>query len=406
MRILLVHNYYGSEAPSGENLVFQAEKALLEEFGHQVWQFTRRSDDIRKLGLRGKILGASTTPWNPASSIQIRKLADKVRPDVVHVHNTFPLISPSIFHALDGVCPRVLTLHNYRSLCPAAVPMRAGQICTECIDRKSVFPAIRHKCYRNSGLATLPLAGCVSLHRWLGTWQSHVDAFIALTDFQRDILAKGGLPSDRMYVKPNYSPERPAIIPWESRQVGAVFVGRLTAEKGVKTLIKAWRIWGKSAPMLTVVGDGEQRKELERAAQGLPVRFTGQLPRLETQREIAKARLLVVPSEWFEGFPLVMVEALASGTPIAVSNIGALPQIVEKTSAGLVFPPKAPQLLYDTIKKSWKQDGQELGHLALNARKAYERYYEKGANYKMLIEIYRSARQTFNEKNSIRKKFH
>ena len=159
MRILLVHNFYGSAAPSGENQVFEAEKVLLQSRGHEVAEFTRHSDEIRGPGVWGSIKGAAATRWNPWAAQAIRRAVARFLPDVVHVHNTFPLISPSIFHALAGMgVARVLTLHNYRLFCPAAIPMRAGQVCTDCLDRRSVLPALQHGCYRNSRLATVPLA--------------------------------------------------------------------------------------------------------------------------------------------------------------------------------------------------------------------------------------------------------
>jgi glycosyltransferase involved in cell wall biosynthesis len=185
-------------------------------------------------------------PW---SARAIRQAVARFLPDVVHVHNTFPLISPSIFHALAGTgVARVLTLHNYRLFCPAAIPMRAGQVCTDCLDRRSVLPALQHGCYRNSRLATVPLALNVALHRAAGTWAHQVDAFIALTEFQRQRVVDAGLPASRVFVKPNFYPGNPAVVPWGQRQPYVVFAGRLTAEKGVATLIRAWQLWGPRRP--------------------------------------------------------------------------------------------------------------------------------------------------------------
>ena len=159
MKVLLVHNFYGSAAPSGENQVFEAEKALLQSRGHEGAEFARHSDEIRGQGVWGTVRGAAATPWNLRSAQAIRQAVARFLPDVVHVHNTFPLISPSIFHALAGKgVARVLTLHNYRLFCPAAIPMRAGKVCTDCLDQRSVLPAFQHGCYRDSRLATLPLA--------------------------------------------------------------------------------------------------------------------------------------------------------------------------------------------------------------------------------------------------------
>ena len=194
MRLLVVHNFYGSEAPSGENMVYQAEKALLKSRGHSVEEFTRHSDEIRSKGFRGQLRGALATPWSRRSARELRNHVERMRPDVVHVHNTFPLISPSIFHAIGHRAARVLTLHNYRIFCAAAIPMRHGRVCTECLDSRSVLPSLRYGCYRDSRAATVPLAAGVALHRRLGTWSNHVEAFISLTEFQRELLSWSGLP--------------------------------------------------------------------------------------------------------------------------------------------------------------------------------------------------------------------
>ena len=390
MRLLVVHNFYGSEAPSGENKVYRAEKALLQSRGHAVEEFTRHSDEIRSTGLRGKLRGALATPWSPRAARELKSHVEKMRPDVVHVHNTFPLISPSIFHAIDHRAARVLTLHNYRLFCPAAIPMRNGRVCTECLDSRSVLPALRHGCYRGSRLATVPLAAGVSLHRRLGTWSNRVEAFIAMTDFQRELLSWSGLPAGKIHVKPNFYPGQPAVIPWQEREPSVVFAGRLTAEKGLSNLIRAWRQWGAEAPQLQVVGDGAQRPELERMAAGLPVRFLGQMAGRKAQAQIARARLLVVPSECIEGSPMVIQEAFAFGTPVAVSRIGPLPSIVRHGSAGLVFEPADPESLLHEVQTAWKATGR-LEHLAQRARAEFETRYTEDANYRMLMAIYEDA---------------
>jgi hypothetical protein len=158
VKVLLVHNFYGSSAPSGENQVFEAEKLLLQEMGHEVTDFSRHSDEIRSQGTWGVVRGALATPWNPWMTRAVKEAVSNFQPDVVHVHNTFPLISPGIFHAIGPRAARVLTLHNYRLFCPAAIPMRGGRVCTDCLDMRSAWPALRYGCYRDSRVATLPLA--------------------------------------------------------------------------------------------------------------------------------------------------------------------------------------------------------------------------------------------------------
>jgi len=390
MKILLVHNFYGSAAPSGENMVFEAEKSLLQKNGHDVAVFTRHSDEIRNNGFAGMLRGAIATPWNFKMAIAIKKAIADFSPDVIHAHNTFPLISPSIFYAIGKKVARVLTLHNYRLFCPAAIPLRNGKVCIECIENKTVWPSIRYGCYRNSRLATLPLAVSVALHRMLGTWTKHVDAFITLSDFQRTLMASAGLPDERIYVKPNFYPGNPSVVPWGKRGEFIVFAGRLTAEKGVNSLLRAWRLWGIEAPALKLVGAGELRTELEQMASGLPVQFIGQVGSSEAQAHIANARLLVLPSECFEGFPMVIREAFAFGTPVAVSNIGPLPSIVQHGINGVVFEPENRQSLLNTVRTAWETPSL-LEELGAGARAEFESKYTEDVNYKILMDIYEQA---------------
>ena len=390
MRVLLVHNYYGSSAPSGENRVFELEKALLEAHQHEVQAFTRHSDEIRAVGLLGSVKGALATPWNPWMARAIRREIAHLKPAVVHVHNTFPLISPAIFRAIGGRAARVLTLHNYRLYCPAAIPMRGGKVCTECLEHRSPWPAIQHGCYRSSRVATMPLAINVGLHRALRTWEREVDAFIALSTFQAERMIEAGLPGAKVHVKPNFYPGQPSLVPWGGREDYVVFAGRLSAEKGVVNLLRAWRTWGEGAPHLKIAGDGELRPELERMSVGLRVEFLGQLNADDAQAAIARAKLLVLPSEWFEGFPMVLREAFAFGTPAAVSDIGPLPSLVRHNVSGVVFQPASPESLLRAVRAVWETPGL-LERLGQGARSEFDAKYTEKANYAALMAIYQKA---------------
>ncbi len=391
MKILLVHNFYGSSAPSGETTVLEVERALLERNGHEVTLFSRHSDEIREQGAWGAVKGAMSTPWNPFSAKALRRAVERFRPDVVHVHNTFPLLSPSIFSAIGYRAARVLTLHNYRLYCPAAIPMRNGKVCTRCLDERRVWPALCHGCYRGSRLATLPLAVSVALHRALGTWQRHVDAFIALTSFQKELMIRAGLRAVRVHVKPNFFPGNPPVVPWQERRDAVVFAGRLSSEKGVECLVRAWRQWGRKAPELRILGDGPLAGRLRQmVGDRAPVRFLGQLGAEEAQAEIGRARLLVLPSEWFEGFPMVVREAFALGTPVAVSNIGPLPSIVEEGRNGVVFEPGNAASLLETVRGVWGQP-ERLEALGRGARATFEARYTETVNYQQLMAIYEQA---------------
>jgi len=393
LKVLLVHNFYGSSAPSGENKVFCMEKALLESFGHTVEVFTRSSDEIRNNGYWGLLHGALTNPWNFLSAIKIRRLIKIFQPDIIHVHNTFPLISPSIFYKIDKSIPIVLTLHNYRIFCAAGVPMRDGRVCTECIDRRTVIPALNYGCYRNSRIATIPLAINIALHHYLKTWVKRIDLFIAFSDFQRRLMGKAGLPIEKILLKPNFCLDTLPKNAEQERSPIIVYVGRLGAEKGLISLIEAWREWCKvsnTVPTLRIIGDGPLRVQLETLAIGLPVEFMGQMLENDAKNEIANAQLLVLPSECYEGFPMVIAEAFSLGTPVAVSNFGPLTAIVEDGVNGIIFEPKNPQSLFSSIQKIW-DNPLKLKELQAGARLSFEEKYSPEKNYQTLINIYNSA---------------
>jgi glycosyltransferase involved in cell wall biosynthesis len=393
MKILLAHNFYGSSSPSGENQVVETEKALLESKGHEVKLFSRHSDTIRAKPVLGEIEGALVTPWNPFSYKAIGRVVDEFGPDVVHVHNTFPLLSPAIFYAIGRKAARVLTLHNYRLFCAAAIPLRDGKVCTECLDTRSVWPAVKYSCYRASKIATLPLAANISLHRRLATWKNQVEAFIALTDFQRNTMVDAGLPAERVAVKPNFYPGLPQTIPWTERSRQVVFVGRLGKEKGVDLLVEAWLAWGEDAPRLVLIGDGPLKSQLmETVAKAAAdnISFEGQVEPERACEWIARSRLLVLPSVCFEGFPMVLREAFAFGTPAAVSELGPLPELVGNGTVGVTFLPGNADNLRHVVASLW-QDDLRLEKMSRAARTIFENKYTEDANYEQLMGIYNDA---------------
>jgi glycosyltransferase involved in cell wall biosynthesis len=395
MRVLLAHNFYGSENPSGENVAFLAERELLERRGIDVVPFERNSDKIRSEGRSGLILGGLSTPFNFQSASLLRKLALKTKPDIVHVHNTFPLISPSIFWSVRNLpCPVVLTLHNYRLFCAAGMPMRDGQVCTQCLDKRSVIPGLRYGCYRGSRLATIPLALSIALHRQIGTWDKHVDRFIALTQYQREMMIHAGLSENLVCVKPQFYPGNPEPIPWIKRDERVLFVGRLSPEKGVRDLLGAWKILGADAPNLDIIGDGPDRRELESQinSEGLVrIRMLGQLSFEETQKRIALSRLMVVPSTWFEGFPMVIREAFAFGVPVAASRLGSLAELVSEETNGFLLSPNSPEQIASAVRSAWA-DQEGLERLARGARQSYLASYTEDANFNTLLSVYGEAK--------------
>jgi glycosyltransferase involved in cell wall biosynthesis len=366
---------------------------MLRGQGHNVREFTRDSDELIAAGYIGKMKGALCTAWNPFMMAAVQKIVAEFRPDVVHIHNTFPLLSPGVLYALGKGPARVVTLHNYRLFCSAGIPMRAGNVCTECLEKRSVWPALRHGCYRNSRISTIPIAASVSLHRLLGTWTERVDAFIALTSFQRVRMVEAGLPADRVFVKPNFYAGNPRPLSWGERGDYAVFAGRLSTEKGVETLSSAWMKWGASAPELRIVGDGPlmEKLRLRISSTASPrIKLMGQLSVDKTREQIGSAKLLVVPSECLEGFPMVLSEAFAFGTPVAVSDMGPLPNLVRDSINGVVFPPANPTALLERIKAAWN-DSELLQELSKSARRSFDDSYTEGRNHEDLMDIYQSA---------------
>lgn len=249
MKILLVHNYYGSAAPSGENKVFEAEKAMLEKHGHEVAVYTRHSDEIRGKGnercgvarkLYGMVKGAICTVANPFAASAVAKKCREFKPDVVHFHNTFPLISPLAVRAACKYAPVVMTLHNYRTACAAGVPTRDGRVCSLCMDKKCVLDGVKNRCYRDSLFATLPLALNIALYRrLLPKW---VSRFIVLSEFQKRKMVEYGWPEEKIAVKGNFINKKVMCEERVEKKDQIVYVGRLSKEKGVETLIKAFKL--------------------------------------------------------------------------------------------------------------------------------------------------------------------
>jgi glycosyltransferase involved in cell wall biosynthesis len=312
------------------------------------------------------------------------------RPHIVHVHNTFAQISPSIFGACREVgVPVVHTLHNFRLLCPAATFFREGKICEKC-QESSLWQSIRHACYRQSYGATATVALMLAMHRKARTWLDGVTTYIALTQFARRKFVEGGLPEARISVKPNFvSPD-----PGEKKRKGegAVFVGRLSPEKGVKNLLRAWGRLRVPIP-LRILGDGPMREELMQMAYDLKlmqVRFLGHVDHVITQSAIKDAMFLILPSECYENFPLTIIEALSCGTPVICSRLGAMQEIVTHEGTGLHFTPGNPEELADRVAWAWDHPSQ-VKDMGKAARQEYEQKYTAERNYDSLMSIYHHA---------------
>ena len=392
LKVILVHNWYGSATPSGENAVVDAEAELLRSNGVDVLEYFRYSDDIREQGWFGKIKGGLATPFNPFTYNQFRCLLRRERPDVVHVHNFFPLVSPAVFYAAaHEKVPIVMTLHNYRLGCGRGIPFRNEAVCMQCLEKKSVWPLLRYKCYRDSFVASISMAVMISLHRWLGTWRHKVDLFVTLTSFQAKIMDNIGLiPIAMSRTKPQFMKNPPDVIPFGMRDKNVIFIGRVTNEKGLPVLLEAWRIWGADAPQLVIVGDGPDLPELRKRFAKINVRWLGKLKPLETIEELRKSQLLVFPSICYEGFPMVVREALACGVPILSSEIGAMSELVRPEFGQLFFVGNSANLLLHA-RAMMEKPFVSLEKKATAARLEFDQKYTAERNFALLIDIYREA---------------
>jgi glycosyltransferase involved in cell wall biosynthesis len=381
MKILLVHNHY--QRVGGEDETVADEEYLLRSHGHAVIKYEQHNDAIRDLG--SLELGLKTL-WNSAAYGELRQLIRRERPDVLHAHNLFPLISPAIYYAAgaEGV-PVIQSLHNYRLLCVGGMLSRDGRPCEICTRKTLPWPGVWHRCYRDRA-HSLAIAAMLTLHWGLRTWQRRVRTFIALTDFARSKLVQSGLPPEKIVVKPNFVPTDPGIGAGAGGY--ALYVGRLSPEKGIGTLFTAWQGL-EGTPRLLVVGEGPMRPETPMPAH---IEFLGQLPRAEVYRLMREASFVVVPSEVYETFGRVAVEAFAAGTPVLAAKIGALAEIVSDGRTGLVFAPGNPE---DLRRKALSlfQMHDRLAAMRQQARDEFERKYTSELNYGMLLHIYEQARR-------------
>jgi glycosyltransferase involved in cell wall biosynthesis len=386
MTFLLVHNHY--RHPGGEDEVFTAEASLLQARGYRVVRYVLHNDQA--VGQRPwTIAGAAI--WNPAAYRSLRVLCRTERPQVAHFHNTFPLVSPAAWYAAraEGV-PVVQTLHNYRLICPDALLFRHGHVCEECLGRSIPWPGVLHACYHESRPATGAVAAMLTVHRVLRTWTTVVDVYITLSDFARQKFIQAGLPAAKIIVKPNFVYPDPG--PGEGRGEYALFVGRLSTEKGAETLLAAWKHLGRKVP-LRIVGDGPLAPRVAAAAQkGEGVAWLGRRPKADVYALMKKARMLIVPSVCYENFPVVIAEAYAAGCPVLASDRGSLSSLIDAGRTGLHIRPGDPEDLAAKAEWAWTHP-QEMARMGLEARQEFEHKYTAERNYEMLSEIYSLVRK-------------
>ena len=392
MKVLIIHNWYGSSAPSGENEVVKAEINLLRINNVKVIEYFKFSDSIINLGLLGKIIGGFSTIFNPVSYFKVKKLILKELPDVVHIHNFFPLISSSVIYAVASTnTPLVMTLHNYRIVCGAGLPFRDSKICTKCINSHSPLSLLIYRCYRNSLFASIPLAIMIYVNGSLKTWKNKVDNFIVFTEFQKKILVNSDIINlSQVKIKPQFLINPPSLIPVSERNIDAIFIGRITVEKGVEILLDAWRKWGVSAPLLTIVGSGPDEIALKRKFKDCNVNWVGKLCHDEVILKLRNSKLMIIPSIAFEGFPMVIREALACGVPILSSSVLPLPEIVKKNFGDIFFENTSDSLL-SCAKNLLALPPIDLEMKSIAAREEFNNKYTSEINFNILMGIYKDS---------------
>jgi glycosyltransferase involved in cell wall biosynthesis len=388
--VAVVHNLYVSDSPSGEDVVADEECRLLQAHGLAVYRYSRFNDELKGARFWKLALAALQAPWSLSTYRDMRRFLARCKPDVVHVHNTFPLISYSVVDAChDAGVPCVATIHNYRFICANGLLLRDGQPCEECLNAGSVLPGLRYRCYRKRLLATLPVAAIIAFNRARSLWLRRLPGIIALTEFQKARLVGNGAPADKVVVKPNFVKAATAPLEWGNRDLGFLFVGRLSHEKGIRVLIDVWKRLSGVTGKLTVIGDGPLRCELQRGCpQG--VEFLGQLPHDEVLRQMRRTRVLVFPSTCFEGFPLTIVEAFSCGVPVIASRIGGIPEIVDEGVVGELVNPGDVEAWCDAIRKfSENPDG--LESMGENALRKHRSLYSPERNAQILLSVYQQA---------------
>lgn len=377
MRVLIVHNVY--QQSGGEDSVFRSEAMLLRQHGHEVEEFTRHNDAIA--GMNRAAL-ALRTVWSSEAGEALRTAVARFRPDVVHAHNTFPLISPAAYWAVHSLgIPVVQTLHNFRLLCPQAMLLRNGTVCEDCVGH---FPwrGVMRACYRESLPQTAVHAMMLGTHRVMRTYRDKVTLYVALNDFCRDVFVRGGLPADRVRVKPNFVEPPQERNPGDG--AGFLYVGRLSREKGIATLAGALALAGVTCE---AIGSGPEEGVL---AEAPGVTMAGWRDGTYVAQRMARVRALVMPSLWYENFPRTLVEAFASGLPVIASRLGAMGTLIRDGATGVLFNPGDATDL--AAKLRWAAGHpDEMAAMGRNALREYEERYTPEANHRILLDIYGEA---------------
>ena len=386
MKVLLVHNHYQSSSPSGEDVVFEAEKNLLSENGIEVVTYVRRNDGIINFNLFKQANLAFNNIWSKESYKEIMKIIKRVKPDIAHFHNIWYLISPSAYYACKNYSiPVVQTLHNFRFFCLNGLLLRNGKVCTDCIGALP-WRGIIFKCFRGSFAYSAALGLVIIFHHLRKTFLKTIDGYIALTEFNKKLFVRAGLPENKIYVKPNFFQDLGNNSKQDENY--AIYLGRISEEKGVRILVEAW---GKIKRFkLLIIGDGPKRKKCEELALKEKIKnieFLGFQPRRKVLELIKSASFLIIPSLCYETFGMTIGEAFSAGKPVVGSNLGNIAEIIKHGETGLLFRPRDPDDLAEKIQ--WMIDNpKERQRMGENAYQEYLEKYTPEKNFKMLMEIY------------------
>lgn len=381
MKILSIHNKY--QIRGGEDESRELEENLLREKGHLVDTYEETNDSLKSIK---PVPLALRTIWSRKSYQIVKRKLQNETYDLIHVQNFFPLISPSIYYSAksQGV-PIVQTLRNYRLLCPNALFFRDGQVCEDCLGKPIPYPGIVHSCYRENRAATVATVAMLTTHRAIRTWTQIVDRYITLTNFAREKLIEGGMPAEKIVVKPNFVAPDPGI--GEGSGGYALYVGRLSVEKGIDTLLDAWDKLDGKVP-LKIIGDGPlSHLVLQATKKHSNIEWLGRRKIDEVYQLMGEAMFLVFPSKWYETFGRVAVEAFAKGTPVIAANIGAISELIDSERTGIYFLPGSSEDLVSKV--SWAIANRDrLSLMRREVRAEYEAKYTAKVNYERLKQIY------------------
>jgi glycosyltransferase involved in cell wall biosynthesis len=389
MRILIAHNRY--QQPGAEDQVFTAEADLLADRGHEVIRYELHNNSINSTG---KLKVARNTIWNPQSADAVQRLVRHHRIEVAHFHNIFPVMSPSVYRAAHVAGAAVVqTLHNFRLICPGNTMFRDNHLCSDCVGKPLPWPSVLHACYRGDRQATAISAAMLAYHRALGTWSNSIDAYVALSNFNRSLFCQAGFAATSLFVKPNFLKSDPG--PGSRERTGALFVGRLIPEKGISTLLAAWKRIGLRLP-LTIFGDGPLRDEVALAAGSSDgaIRWLGWRSRSEVDEALGAASVVISPSVWIEAGPLSVIESFARGTPVVASRLGSLADFVKPDVSGYLFDPGNPASLVEAVERFLKLPdfGSRMGEAA---RRIFLDTYSAEPAYRNMLALYTFALNNF-----------